>query len=147
MSTIDYLRLFKVRKATFAELLRLSESQWDLIVDDNYEGLLDVLGAKQRLLGRMEELTTAYPAIVDRWRGARDALESTVRHECEQLLETTERILGQLNERERHCGTELERRRNLTRGELQRVTGGMEAAGAYHDSTAPSTSRLLDVSE
>jgi hypothetical protein len=147
MSAIDYLRLFKVRQATFAELLRLSESQWDLIVDDNYEGLLDVLGAKQRLLGRMEELTTAYPAIVDRWRSARDALGAPLRQECEQILDATERVLARLSEREQHCGAELERRRDHTRTELRRVTGGMEAAGAYHDSTAPSTSRLLDVSE
>ena len=72
MSTIDYLKLFKAREATFAELLRLSTSQWDRIVADEYDGLLDILGAKQRLLGRLEELSTVFPAVVERWRHGYD---------------------------------------------------------------------------
>jgi len=147
MPTIDFLKLFKAREATFAELLRLSTSQWDRIITDDYDGLLDVLGAKQRLLGRLEELAKVFPAIVDRWRGEREVLEPGVRAECQRLLESTESLLARLNEQERICSEELQRRRDETRGELCQVVGGRAAAGAYRDAESPHAARWLDVAE
>jgi len=147
MTTIDYLKLFKAREATFVELLRLSTLQWDRIVADDYDGLLDVLGAKQRLLGRLEELSTVFPAVVERWRQDRDGLDAAVRTECERLLAATEATLARLNDQERTCSDELTKRRDETRDELCQVAGGRVAAGAYRAAETTDGARWLDVEE
>jgi hypothetical protein len=147
MMSIDYQKLFRAREATFAELLRLSTLQWDRIVTDDYDGLLDLLGAKQRLLGRLEDLATVFPTVVERWRGERGELEATVRGECDRLLSATESLLARLTEQERICSEELQRRRDETRGELCQVVGGRAAAGAYRQDETPVGARWLDVAE
>ncbi len=77
----------------------------------------------------------------------REVLEPGVRAECQRLLESTESLLARLNEQERICSEELQRRRDETRGELCQVVGGRAAAGAYRDAESPHAARWLDVAE
>ena len=49
MSSNDYIRLFRTRQIRYVELLRLSLTQRQCILDDDYPQLLTVLGMKQRL--------------------------------------------------------------------------------------------------
>ena len=49
-SNIDYLATFRTRRDRCRELLDLSNEQDNLIERDDYTGLLDVLGRKQRIL-------------------------------------------------------------------------------------------------
>jgi hypothetical protein len=144
---LDYPRIFRARRGAFADLLRLSRHQRSLIEADDYTGLLSILGAKQRVLGQLEELGRAYPGLADRWRSDRDGLDANGRSDCEKLLEETETLLLHLSTEERECGEELTRRRDLTRLELQGLASASTAANGYRDSAAPTDNRHLDFQE
>lgn len=148
-ATVDwnYPRIFRARRGAFADLLRLSRHQRALIEADDYSGLLSVLGAKQRLLGQLEELGRAFPGLPERWRADRNQLDPAGRADCEQLLEETETLLASLTEEERECGDELTRRRDHTRLELRGLASATSAASGYRDSAAPADNRHLNLQE
>ena len=60
---IDYPKLFAVRLEYSRALLTLSLQQQELIKDDDYSSLLDVLGKKQRLLGQLDQYKKQLPRL------------------------------------------------------------------------------------
>lgn len=141
----DFLATFRARKQLCAALLELSRRQRALIDADDYTQLLVVLGQKQRILGRLEELKGREPDLLERWQAERDGLESTTRAECDQALAETETILADLAEEENDATQHLAQRRDETRRELEALAQGSEVHDAYRDSLAPATHRHLDV--
>jgi hypothetical protein len=145
MNAPDFLTLFVQRRQHFSELLQLSRGQLALVEADDHAQLLSLLGAKQRVIGRLEELGQHRPELWQEWRRDRDRLSPTQRSSCEATLAETESLLAELLENERVCTETLSRRRDATRRELQRVVHGSHVNQAYRDSLAPSTHRHLDV--
>ena len=147
MSSNDYIRLFLPRQIRYVELLRLSLTQRQCILDDDYPQLLTVLGMKQRLLEDLDELAREQPGLKDQWLRDRARLPSDQRAECEKLLALTEAVLAQLTEHEQVCGHELESRRELTRKQLQAVATGSRAQTEYFDSLASESHRHLNIDQ
>ncbi|MCA9020103.1 MAG: hypothetical protein KDA74_08180, partial [Planctomycetaceae bacterium] len=67
-NTIDYPKLFAVRLEYSRALLTLSLQQQELINEDDYSSLLDVLGKKQRLLGQLDQYTKQLPRLWEQWQ-------------------------------------------------------------------------------
>ena len=142
-----FLQTFHERQKCFAELLDLARTQLESITNDDYTALLTILGNKQRVIGRLEEITRTQPQLWQDWQSGRDALDPYNRSACEASLAETEAILARLMEHE-HISTEhLTRRREETQLQLQSIASGTRTNNAYRDSLAPVTHRLLDVGQ
>jgi hypothetical protein len=146
-SHTSYVRLFRARRDYCAALAQLSRGQLDLIEADDYTQLLVVLGRKQGLLGRMEELRLGQPELWREWRQDRDQLDAESRQACEELLAETESILRELNQHEQLSTDTLTRRRDQTRRQLESVSGGLRAHEAYGADHAGPTHRRLDIGQ
>jgi hypothetical protein len=145
MQVPDFLTLFTQRREHFFELLQLSKGQLALVEADDHAQLLTLLGAKQRIIGRLEELGQRRPDMWQEWRRDRDRLLPDARRSCEETLAETETLLAELLENERVSTETLARRRDATQRELRSVMHGSRVNQEYRDSLAPATHRHLDV--
>ena len=128
---LDFSYIFRVRRDYCRALLELSRGQDTLIETDDYTQLLVILGQKQGILGRMEELNRGQPRLWETWRAQRGQLDAGTRALCETLLEETQTVLAELHQQE-HLSTErLASRRNETRLELATIAHGARAHDAY----------------
>lgn len=143
----DFLQVFRSRREYCRALLELSYRQMELISADDYSQLMVVLGQKQRLLGRMEEMKKGQPELWRQWHDRRDQLEPALRNECEKVLEETENVLAELVQREKEGTDSLTARRDQTREQLQTVSQGTQVNEAYRNSLAPASHRHLDVDQ
>lgn len=143
----DFLSVFKMRRDHCRALLTLSRRQSDLIAQNDYTRLMDVLGQKQRLLGSLGELRRAQPALWEQWQASRDALPPKLREQCETLLEESEGFLAQVLTFEKAGTDAITRRRDATQRQLRTIEQGTHVRHAYHNCLAPATHRHLDVGQ
>ena len=141
----NILQIMKTRRQHCRSLLTLSKQQRELIDTDDYSQLLSVLGKKQRILGRLEELTSRHPNFGRQWQTQRDSLDSNIRKEGECVLSEIEAILSELLELENESTTVLSHRRDETKRQLETLSQGTQTHEAYRDNLAPVTSRHLDI--
>src|SRR5690606_33760328 len=99
------------------------------------------------VLGRMEELSRARPALWQCWRNDRDDLDPVTREQCEAVLADTETILAELNQQEHRCTERLQTRREQTRRELETLAHGVRIRDAYRDPGSERTHQHLDVGQ
>lgn len=147
MTPAEFLQVFHERRGCFAELLRLSREQSELVESEDYDRLLSLLAGKQRVIGRLEEIGRARPELWRLWRASRDSLTGVSRRTCEEILVETETMLSELMERERVSTEALTKRRNDTQRQLHCVAAGARVNDEYRDSLAPATNRFLDLDQ
>ena len=140
----EFLQTFAERRQCIAGLLELSQRQLDLVEADDYSRLLGLLGGKQQIISRLEEMGRGRPRLWDEWRQERGRLAPDVRQRCEETLAETEDLLARLLEQERISTECLARRRDDTARELRSVAAGSRVNQAYGESLAPVTHRFLD---
>jgi hypothetical protein len=143
----NMLTVLNARRQHCRSLLDLSRRQRSLIDASDYSQLLSILGQKQRLLGRLDELNKEHPDLKSRWKQIRDAGDPDWRDDCEHVLAETESILAELIEEEEQSTDYLTRKRDATQKELHAVTEGSRVHDAYRDSLAPATHRHLDIDQ
>jgi hypothetical protein len=146
-AALDFITTFKDRRQCFADLLHISRTQLGLVETDDYPQLLRLLGGKQQIIARLEDIASRNPQLWDKWRGERQRLAPEARAICEQTLAETESLLAELLEHERIATETLARRRDQTADQLAAVAGGSRANQAYRDCLAPVTHRHLDLDQ
>ncbi|MCH9652932.1 MAG: hypothetical protein K0U86_20230 [Planctomycetes bacterium] len=144
---IDYLKLFSVRLEYSKALLKLSIQQQTLINQDDYSGLLDVLGKKQRLLGQLDQYTRKLPSLWEQWKRERSLLAFEQRETCEEILSESEEVLSKLLEIEDTSTKSMVDRRDRTKQQVQSLNQGEKVGEAYRDSLAPVTHRHLNIDQ
>lgn len=146
-TTIDFLAVFKSRRDHCHALLNLSRTQQELIHADDYTGLLVVLGQKQLILGRLDEVASRHRKLFADWKTLRESLAAETRLNCEHILAETEAILAELIEEENNSTAGIVRRRDAAHSELQAINQGTQVNHAYRDALAPTTHRHLDLNQ
>jgi hypothetical protein len=141
----DFLETFTARREQCRALLELSRQQHELIGNDDYDRLLVVLGQKQRILVRLEEMKTRHDDFVTQWKSHRGTLDPETRDDCDHILAETETILLELIGEENDSTKQIIRRRDAAHSQLRLLADGQHVNRAYHDSLAPATNRYLDV--
>ena len=141
----EFEQLLEHRRVECARLLELSHHQRQCIARDDYTGLLELLGQKQQILGRLDEHKARQPALVEFWRRRRDDLPPAQRDRCENLLAGVEHALARLIGEEQASSEQLARRRDATRHELERLHQGAAVHRAYRDGLDAAGHRHLDV--
>ncbi|MFH1301105.1 MAG: hypothetical protein ABIK07_08585 [Planctomycetota bacterium] len=144
---IDYPKLFSVRLEYSRALLRLSIQQQDLIDQEDYSGLLDVLGKKQRLLGQLDQYTRQLPTLWEHWKSDRVGLSAEQRETCEEILNESEAVLSRLLKNEDTSTQSMVDRRDRTKQQIQSLNQGERVGEAYRDSLATTTHRHLNIDQ
>jgi len=143
----EFLQILKTRREHFRSLLNLSTQQQELIDRDDYSQLLTILGKKQGLLDRLDEIHSRHPHFNSEWNNRKNSLESNLRKECDTVLVETETILSELLEAENESAIFLTLRRDETKQQLEALSRGTQTHEAYRDSLAPVTTRHLDINQ
>jgi hypothetical protein len=141
----DILEVLKQRRAHCRELLDLSRRQNRVIDASDYTSLLSILGQKQRVLVRLDELKHRHPELGERWERLREAGPATVRRECGEIISEIEAILAELMQTEKDGADELSQRRETTRRQLESIAQGVHINETYRDNVAPFSHRFLDL--
>lgn len=128
----DQLRqLLGQKQACLAELCRLGRTQWALIEADDIGRLLEVLAAKQTVIGRLHEVER----LLDPFRGQdpqqRHWPSDDHRRQCAELLQQNELLFQEILRQERDSEEHLRRRRDQAAQRLQGVYNAGQARGAY----------------
>ena len=144
-SASEFLTIFQTCREHWRDLLELSRRQMALIEADDYPQLLSLLGQKQRILGRLDELKQQHPGLRERWLSRREAVDPELGDDCDHVLAETEAILAELMKEEQVSTERLTGRRDKTQRELQAIANATDVHKAYRDSLAPATHRHLDV--
>lgn len=140
----DILDILKHRQAHCRELLELSRRQNHVIDASDYSSLLGILGQKQRILGRLDELKRRYPGLGQQWTALRETGVPRIRQECEGIISETEAILAELVQTEKEGADQLCERRETTRRQLEAIAQGFHVNETYLDNVAPFSHRFLD---
>jgi hypothetical protein len=141
----DILDVLKHRRTHCRELLDLSRRQNRVIDMSDYSSLLGILGQKQRILGRLDELKRRYPDLGRQWASLRETGQPDVRRDCEAIISETEAILAELVQTEKDGAEELSQRRDATRKQLESIAQGVHINETYRDNIAPFSHRFLDL--
>tara|TARA_R110002095_G_scaffold202889_2_gene184629 strand:+ start:1433 stop:1885 length:453 start_codon:yes stop_codon:yes gene_type:complete len=144
---IDYHKLFSVRLEYSRALLKLSIQQQELIDQEDYSGLLDVLGKKQRLLGQLDQYTRQLPKLWEHWKCERDQLSAEQRESCEEILQESEAVLSRLLTNEDTSTQCMVDRRDRTKHQIQSLNQGERVGEAYRDNLATVTHRHLNIDQ
>lgn len=147
LSEPDVLEHLRTRREYCRALLELSRRQRGHIAERNYSELLSVIGRKQRVLGRLDDLKRRQSPIVTEWNSRRDELATELRNACNELLRDTESILSELIAEEKYCTDELTRYRDETSRQLSEATDGHRAHRAYGTEEPATGNRFLDVNQ
>jgi hypothetical protein len=144
--TLDVAAVVKTRLEYCRALRALSVRQMELIESEDDAAILQVLSQKQQLL---EEFSRApqQTQFRQQWRASRDALTPDLRSDCERMLAECEAVLDDVLQREQAGADRLAARRDNSQQQLQMITHGAQAHGAYRDCLAPATHRFLDVNQ
>jgi benzoyl-CoA reductase/2-hydroxyglutaryl-CoA dehydratase subunit BcrC/BadD/HgdB len=141
----DIFNVLKERRTHCRELLDLSRRQNRVIDANDYSTLLNILGHKQRLLGRLDELKRRHPELGQQWQILREAGPATLRRECDEVISEIEAILAELMQTEKDGADELSQRRDATRRQLESIAQGIHINETYRDNVAPYSHRFLDI--
>lgn len=141
----DILDVLKHRRTHCQDLLNLSQRQNRVIDASDYSSLLGVLGQKQRILGRLDEINRRYPELGRQWAALRETGIASVRRECEGVISESEAILAELVQTEKEGAEQLGQRRDATRRQLESIAQGVHVNETYRDNIAPFSHRFLDI--
>lgn len=144
---IDFSTIFATRREYCRILLEMSRRQFELVEKGDYTGLLGLLGRKQRVLGRLDQLNQSHSDLWNQWRRTRESLPADERSRCERILKESEDILAEVLAQEKQGTDLLTAQRDATQRQLETISQGMQTQEAYRDHLAPSTHRHLDVDQ
>lgn len=140
----DYLATFRTRLLHAEALVELARGQQRLADAGDYDGLIDSLGRKQRIIERMaagcDDLTRR------EWVADRDFIESPLREECDALLERAERCLDETLTLERDTITQVTAARDRVTADLNRLTATRQTGTGYAEQDTSPQRSLLDLS-
>lgn len=141
-TAFDFYSAFHLQQACCQALLELSVRQSELITEDNYVEMMEVLQSKQSLIDHLGQLSQTQQPLRTAWTSQRTALSESDRVRCDAVLSRTERLIEEVLSSEQSSTQSLLARRQLTQRELQSLSAGVQAQLAYQSRPPTAASRL-----
>lgn len=135
------LMSLRERRDLCRALKDLAGRQREALAARDYDGLIELLGERKALLGRLASLG---PSLGE-WAASRDSLADSERAEGDRLWAEARSLLAELARAEHEAVAELTSQRDATQAELREIAAAGRVNAAYRDSLAPVTHRSLDV--
>lgn len=147
MTNTETLASLIAQKLQLLQLLaRLSHAQVDLIDSGDMTRLLPVLGAKQQLLGQLQQLEQALTPFRDEDPDQRIWASPEAREKCRIDAQRSEQLLAEIMNLERKGEAEMIRRRDETARRLEEMDNASRVHSAYFEPAAPASTSFFDVS-
>lgn len=112
-------------------LLELSHRQQSLLGEEDLDGLLSLLSAKQRLIDALQKIERALDPFRQQAPEERQWRSAEERAACRQQAERCQVLTAKLLEDERRTTEEMEQRKKRTEGLLQGFDSAAKAQSAY----------------
>jgi hypothetical protein len=120
------------RKHECLRLLReMGQRQFEMIRAGTITELLDVLSAKQRVLGRLQKIERGLDPFRNQDAARRRWASEDDRRQCSEMLNECESLLAEIAGQEKQSEEELIRRRDQAAAQLTGMQRGLRARGAY----------------
>ena len=139
----NYLATFRTRLLHAEALVELARGQRSLAAAGDFDGLLDSLDRKGRIIDRMA--AACDETFRRQWRLDRDRLDDATRQECELLLDRCEQRLDETLSHERDAieTVTIEKRKNDN--VLQELAESRQTRAGYAAQDAPLQRSLLNI--
>src|SRR3972149_5368942 len=134
-STTEVIGLLTEQCGLYEQLAALSESQRHLITANEPEKLLTLLGDRQKLLDRVENLAARMRPYQKTWAQMRRNASSREALEVDRLLEKVNALLAAILEQDK-ADTQLLAARKSVTGQEMSTFKSTRAAGAAYVATA-----------
>jgi len=134
--------LIRAKRACLAKLRDLGRRQCALIEEGNMTGLLDLLAAKQPLLGRLQQIEAALDPYRSEDPDKRRWPTPDDRRHCAEDLEACEALLTEIVRGEKAAEEALSKRRDRAALKLDKAHLAGRARGAYAQPAAPTVTQL-----
>ncbi len=129
--------LLGTERDIYAEILDMAGRQAALLKAGDSTGLLEIIGAKQELVGRLTELAGELAPLKDGWKSSRDSIDAAERAKIEAVLSDIagllEKIIAEENSTEEIIGSKREE--SVER--IKKLQTGKKMLKAYGDGKSP----------
>jgi len=142
----DLLSVLRRRRELARAMLHLATRQQELISQQQFSELLQLIAQKQRVLEQLTELGQSFGGIVEHWRSVRDRLPQELRQQCQEAIDDSEHLLAQIMDLEQQGTAVMTRHRDETQKRLQEAGHAVEARSASGTSLQTPQPAFLDVS-
>lgn len=135
------------KHACLRRLREMGNRQLELVRAGTITELLDVLSAKQRVLGQLEKIERQLDPFRNQDAAGRRWQSEDERRLCARRLDECQALLAEIAAQENESRRELVRRRDLAAVELEGVHRAVRARGAYHAQLPPGPGQIDLLSE
>ena len=139
----DYLATFRTRLLHAEALVELARGQHELASAGDYDGLLESLQRKQRIIDRMADACDEH--VRREWMIDRDDLDAAERRECDALLAASQQRLDETLEHERTAIATVTAAREKVNADLHSLTAARQTQAGYAGQDTPPQRSLLDL--
>jgi hypothetical protein len=140
--TDELAALVERKHGCLCRLRELGARQLELVRRDEMTALLDVLAAKQRLIGELQQIERGLDPFRGQRADTRPWRTPEERRRCAERLAECQSLLAEIVRQERQGESELARRRDAAARQLQGAHIASQARGAYHAATPRASSQL-----
>jgi hypothetical protein len=145
--TEELSALVERKHACLRRLHEMGARQLDLVRGGEMTALLDVLAAKQRLIGELQQIERALDPFRGQPADARPWPTAEERRRCAERLAECQSLLAEIVQQEKQGESELTRRRDAVARQLHHAHVASQVRGAYHAATPRGASQLDLLSE
>ena len=132
------------QRTLYRQLRVLADRQKALVVQDDPEALLALLGERQRLVDGLVGLNARLAPFRARWSQIYNGLDESRRKEVSLLLEEVNSSLGAILQSDRTDTATLTARQQDMAGQLATFNTGSRASAAYSQSNPAAKTHLTD---
>ncbi len=136
--------LLHAQKETYALLRALSEAQEKVFTQAGPRALMKVIGRKQLLIAKLDEIALLLEPYTSQWSDTLDALPAGERRAVSGVVEETASILRALIESEQQIEATVSAARDRTGAEIRAVSENRAAVKAYSEPVAAAAGRFYD---
>ncbi|WP_166827643.1 hypothetical protein [Thalassoroseus pseudoceratinae] len=141
----EILHAAEIRQNYGIELIKLSQSQRNLIESGQYSQLIETLQHKQCILDRLHDSTSPNNQRLKEWPRVRQTLSPNDRSLVESKLSEVEQLFSELAQEETHCQELLMAQRDQTAIQLKKLSQNSNVRAAYQAMVSSEPASRIDI--
>jgi hypothetical protein len=138
------VRVLRIQRDLFRQLLRLSEAQSGLIVGEDPDQLIRLLTARDKLISQLQILNREVAAVQDDWPRISSRIPPVCAAQVDEMLAEISDMAGKIVANDESDQRSLSARMAVSRGQVESAGVGRQAHASYRDGMTMSNLTLLD---
>ena len=141
---LELRRLLDAQKETYGLLLALSQAQEKVFTEAGARALIKVIGRKQLLIAKLDEIDLLLEPYTSQWSDTLDALPAGDRRAISDAVDEIAAILHALIESEKQIEATVAAARDRTAADIRAGNENRAAVKAYAEPLASAAGRFYD---